>query len=159
MWCTVRFSSCPLLFLLYVNDFNNCSDLFSVHPFAHASNLFLADSSLESLEISVNHELVYVQNWLCANKLSLNIDKTNFVLFHLVQKKKVTKAISIKANQESIKQKDRIKYQGIIPDSHLDFKLSKKISRGIGILAKLRHYDPPSVLKHLYYSLVYPFLT
>ena len=57
----------PLLFLLYINDINNCSDLFSFHLFADYSNLFLAASSFESLEISVNPTLVYVQNWLGAN--------------------------------------------------------------------------------------------
>ena len=60
-----------LLSLLYMNDFNNCSDLFSFHLFAIDSNLFLAGSSLEFLEISVNREMINVQNWLSANKLSL----------------------------------------------------------------------------------------
>ena len=77
---------------------------------------------MESSEISANRELVTVQNWLSANKLSLNIDKTNFVPFHPVQKK-VTKTISIKVNQKSIKQNDHIKYLGII----LDMLISKSM--------------------------------
>ena len=73
----------PLLFLLYINDFSNCSTVFDFHFFADDSNLFLTDSSLDSLEARVNQELKHVHDWLCANKLSLNIDKTNFVIFHL----------------------------------------------------------------------------
>ena len=50
-----------------------------------------------------------------------------------------------------------IKHLGLVIDSHLNFKehihqLSKKISRGIGILAKLHHYVSVSILKQLYFS-------
>ena len=110
----------------------------------------------------MNQELKNVHDWLCANKLSLNIDKTNFVVFHPFQKK-LTKTIFIGVNQKFIKQKDHIKYLGVVIDSHLNFKehihqLSKKISRGIGILANLRHYVSVTILKQLYSSLIYPFL-
>ena len=54
--------------------------------------LFLADSSLECLETRVNQELKNVHDWLCANKLCLNIDKTNFVVFQPFQEK-LTKTI------------------------------------------------------------------
>ena len=87
----------PLLFLLYINDFSNCSNLFDFHLFADDSNLFSAESSLESLETKVNLELKRIHNWLCCNKLSLNIDKSNFVIFHPPQKK-LTKSISILVN-------------------------------------------------------------
>ena len=52
----------------------------------------------------------------------------------------------------------------LIIDGHLNWKkhaheVSKKISRGIGILSKLRHFVTNDILTQLYYSLVYPFLT
>ena len=65
----------PLLFLLYVNEFNNSSNLFDFHLFADDSNLFYANKNLSTLESNVNKELHEVYNWLCANKLSLNIKK------------------------------------------------------------------------------------
>ena len=111
----------PLLFLLYMNDFYNCSNVFNFHLFADDSNLFFAESSLESLETKVNLELKSVHNWLCCNKLSLNIDKTNFVIFHPPQKK-LTKSISILVDNKSIEQKDYVKYLGVFIDSHLKFK-------------------------------------
>ena len=65
----------PLLFL--------CSNLFDFHLFADDSNLFFAESSLDSLVSKVNNlELKSIHSWLSCNKLSLNIDKTNFVIFH-----------------------------------------------------------------------------
>lgn len=76
----------PLLFLLYINDFQNSSNVLDFHLFADDSNLFYSNKSLSDLEAKINIELQSVYNWLCANKLSLNIEKSNFVKFHPVQK-------------------------------------------------------------------------
>ena len=72
----------PLLFLLYINDFNNCSKLFDFHIFADDTNLFYSNRSLSELEDVINNHLKFVSNWLMANKLSLNVEKTNFIIFH-----------------------------------------------------------------------------
>ena len=74
----------------------------------------------------------------------------------------MTKTIFLRINHKFIKQKDHIKYLGVIIDSHLEFKkhihqLSTKISRSIGILAKLGHNFSVAVLKQLYFSPIYPF--
>ena len=52
----------PLLFLLYINDFSYCSTVFDFHLFVDDSNLFLTDSSLDSLETRVNQELKHVHD-------------------------------------------------------------------------------------------------
>ena len=49
--------------------------------------LFCSHKNLQSLEQNLNMQLHNVNQWLCANKLSLNIDKSNFVIFHPPQKK------------------------------------------------------------------------
>ena len=72
----------PLLFLLYINDFSKCSNLFDFHIFADNTNLLYSNSNLAELESVVNCNLKMVSDWLRANKLSLNIDKTNFIIFH-----------------------------------------------------------------------------
>ena len=76
----------PLLFLIYINDFSRCSQFFNFHIFADDTNLFASHTSLQILEKSINENLIYVSNWLTANKLSLNIDKTNFVFFSSTSK-------------------------------------------------------------------------
>ena len=70
----------PLLFRLYVNDFSNCSKLFDFHICADDTNIFYANRSLSELEIAINN-LQSVASLIMANKLSLNIDKTNFIIF------------------------------------------------------------------------------
>lgn len=152
----------PLLFLLYVNDLHKCSNLLDFHLFADDTNIFLQDQNLKSLELKLNEELDKVNQWLQSNRLSLNIDKTNFVIFHPPQRK--TQPVSLKISDRPVEQMTYVKYLGLIIDCHLNWKkhaheVSKKISRGIGILSKLRHFVTNDILTQLYYSLVYPFLT
>ena len=87
------------------------------------------------------------------------IDKTNFIVFHPYNKP-VKKRITIKINNKAIIEKEYIKYLGVLIDSTLSWKhhvsnISKKISRSIGIMYKLRPFLPLKVLKNVYYSLVY----
>ena len=90
-------------------------------------------------------ELKKIHIWLCANKLSLNNDKTaaNFVIFHSSQKRN-NLPIDLKIDSKSIRQKNSVKYLGIMVDKNLTWKeqvhqLCKKVSRGIGLISKLRH--------------------
>ena len=153
----------PLLFLLYINDCKRSSDVLDLHLFADDANLFLSDKNLLRLETNMNKELDRIYVWLCANKLSLNIDKTNYVIFHPYQKK-LTHTVHLCISNRDIKQVKSIKYLGILMDCHLNWKdhvlqISRKISRGIGALSKLRHYIDCNVLKQIYYAIIYPFLT
>jgi len=70
----------PLLFLLYLNDLPNCSEILDFHLFADDTNLFFSSKSLSNIEITAKNELENVHKWLCCNQLSLNIDKSNYVM-------------------------------------------------------------------------------
>ena len=78
----------PLLFLLYIKDLSKCSSVFDVHIFADNTDLFYSNSNLAELESIVNYNLKMVSDWFMADKVSLNIDKTNFIFFHPPQKVK-----------------------------------------------------------------------
>ena len=71
----------PLLFLIYINDISNSSDKLRFYLFADDTYLLCADKNLKSLESAVNAEIFRVYNWLIANKFSLNIKNSNFVIF------------------------------------------------------------------------------
>ena len=131
----------PLLFLIYVNDITNCSNLFDFHfhMLADDTNLLYSNKSLKTLESKINTHLVHVNTLLDCNKLSLNIDKTNYVIFHPPQKK-LPLSIQMLINNKIVKQEKSIKYLGIFINSHLSWKthishISKKMSRGIGVLS------------------------
>ena len=152
----------PLLFLIYVNDFHNCSNLLDFHLFADDANLFFQHSDINMLESLINSELEKVLNWLCANRLSLNIDKSNFVIFRPTQRK-LPKQVMISINNQMLTQENSIRYLGVYIDYNISWKthitnISKKIKRSIGILSKLRYFLSIKTLLSLYYALVEPFL-
>ena len=71
----------PLLFLVYINDICNSCNQMKFYLFADDTNLLYADKNLKSLESTINDELCKLYDWLIANKLSLNIKKSNYVIF------------------------------------------------------------------------------
>ena len=77
----------PLLFLIYVYDFHRASTEISTIMFADDTNLFISDKNINQLFSRMNIELIKVSTWFKANKLSLNVTKTKFTLFHPISKK------------------------------------------------------------------------
>ena len=111
----------------------------------------------------MNRELKKVKKWLDANRLALDTDKTNFAVFHLARIKNPEPVI-IRFGRKKIKRESCVKFQGILLDENLSWKfhineLSKKLSRTVGIFNKIRHFCPFNILRILYYSLFYSFLS
>ena len=71
-----------LLFLIYVNDLPNISKVLQVYLFEDDTSISFESDNLLTLQKVVNRELRKVRKWLEANRLSLNISKTNYVIFH-----------------------------------------------------------------------------
>lgn len=152
----------PLLFLIYINDLNNSTSKLSTILFADDTNLFCSGKDLEELELLINEELARVQEWLMLNKLTLNVKKSNFVIFKS-HKRKLKKHMSLKLNNEMLQWVEHTKFLGIIIDQHLTWKnhinyVTKKIIRTTGVLCRIRFYISQPLLRMLYYSLIYPHL-
>ena len=152
----------PLLFLIYINDLPNISSVLQFYLFADDTNIYYEADSLNKLERVINNELKKLYTWLIVNRLSLNIDKTNFLVFHPYNKP-MKQLITIKINKKAISEKDHIKYLGVILDAtitwktHID-KICKTVSRTIGVMYKIRPYVNLKILKTIYYSLIYSHL-
>ena len=71
----------PLLFILYINDFCRSSHILSFILFADHTNLFFSQNDPYTLMQTVNSELSKILPWIRANKLSLNLQKTKYILF------------------------------------------------------------------------------
>ena len=87
--------------------------------FANDTNIYFESDNLIRLEKAVNRELKKLYLWLNVNRLSLNVTKTNFIIFHPYNKPKY---ITIKINNNAIMEKDNIKYLGVIIDSQINWK-------------------------------------
>ena len=108
--------------------------------------------SLSILETNINIELNNICIWLCANKLSLNIEKSSFVIFHPPQKKLQSHNLNLAINNKQLKREFCIRYLGILIDSNSNLKgqvegIVKKVRRSIGILPKLRYYVGLHIVK------------
>ena len=79
---------------------------------------FVSESNIQRLDLEAKftHELKNINEWLCTNKLSLNVEKSNSVLFYTPQKE-INYSIDLKINNTSIVEKSNIKYLGVIIDS------------------------------------------
>ena len=116
--------------------------------------------NIEELEKIYNKELKNVKNWLDANKLSLNVSKSNMILF-LKNRTKTSKKLSVKIMGEEIKEKEYTKYLGILIDNKLSWKqhinhVNLKVPKGLTILYKLRNYVSEQILRMLYFSIIQP---
>ena len=151
----------PLLFLIYINDLPNCTNYFKINMFADDTSLSAACDNLDTLENSINTNLVHIKNWLYVNKLTLNIDKTNFIIFN---KNKNLRHLSLHIENSPIENVECCKYLGVILDNKLKFKnhiakITKIISFKLGILLQLkREKIPIKILQLIYSSLILPHL-
>jgi len=153
----------PLLFLIYINDLPNTSTILNFIIFADDTNVFHSHKSLDELYQIINHEITYVVDWFRINKLSLNINKTNFILFRSHRKLIPEISIQLLIDGNIIPQVSTTKFLGIHIDQHLNWSehikiISMKIAKNTGILNRLASYVPQQVLLNLYYSLIYPYL-
>ena len=154
--------------MLYINDIHRCSNKFRFYLFVDDTNILYADKNLRDLETIVNIELQNVCNWLTANKLTLKIKKSNFVIFRPYQKRlayqpKLCTFDNEKNKYVSLESKVYIKYLGVLIDQNLSWKyhidfIVTKISKNVRLIAKLRHSVPRPILLNIYTSLVHPYL-
>jgi hypothetical protein len=96
----------PLLFLLYINDIQFCSELISIVLFVDDTNILFSHTCLKQLNKIIQIEMNKITDWLNANKLSINTEKTK-------------DDIKILINNESIKQVKNTTFLGIVIDECL----------------------------------------
>ena len=72
----------PLLFLIFVNDLQKSTKFLDPIMFADDTNLFYSNKDINTLFKIANEELNEINEWLRANKVSINAGKTKYILFH-----------------------------------------------------------------------------
>ena len=132
----------PLLFLIYINDLSVAVKHSTVHHFADDTNLLFVHRSLISLCKKVNHDLKGITDWLNANRISLNANKTEFVIFRS-PRKKIDCEVKLKLNGKRLFPSRYIKYLGVLVDEHLSWNyhindLVKKLNRSNSMLSRIR---------------------
>jgi len=102
----------PLLFLLFINDLPNTSNLLHFLLFADDTNIFASNASYEKLILLMNKELEHVNDWFKANKLSLNATKYSYILFSSHRKCSAKEAGIVSINNVPIPKVTSTKFSG-----------------------------------------------
>lgn len=131
--------------------------------YADDTNISLAASNPINIENEMNNELKNLNRWLLANKLSLNVAKTEFMLIGSRQRLQTCDdyQINLQIDGNIIKKVEKTKSLGVFIDENLTWKphidhISKKISSGIGALKRLRPFVSTDTAIKIYDSLIRP---
>lgn len=152
----------PLLFLLYINDLPNCFEKSSARMYADDTHLTYAGVRVNDIQSCLNEDLKHVHNWLRANRLTLNMTKTEYMLIGSGQRVgTLPDSPVLTVNGAVINKVSSTKSLGVIIDDRLNWshhveKVSKKIASGIGALKRIRHLVPQPILIQIFNALVQP---
>ena len=154
----------PLLFLIYINDINRASNNALLYLFADDSNAFISDSSLSLTFNKANRLCDELSHWFKSNLLSVNYDKTAYILFYPNSTDFTTISCNnliISMDRNPINRISHIKFLGIFIDENLNFKyhitsLISKINSIRGMLYYRRDLIPFACRRNLYFALVHP---
>ena len=116
-------------------------------------------SSASNYHQTINLNLSKVTDWLIANRLSLNVKKNKYMLFHPYQKDITQVTPRLMLNNDEIERVDSFNFLGVTIDKHLNWKqhteiIANKLSKYCGILFKLKNYLPIYIMRTLYFSMV-----
>lgn len=153
----------PLLFLYFINDLPNISNVFTPILFADDTTLSFKCRNVEVASAVCTNELGKFFEWSNANKLTINKNKTFFINHTFYQPNQ--DSIKIAMNDHELERLDECMFLGLKIDKKLNFSshidlISEKISKSIGVLYKLKSLNTPkSILKQIYFSLIHSYLS
>ena len=149
----------PLLFIIYINDFSQASELFNFVMYADDTTLStslnsLCETSLDnkSTETIINEELCKIYEWLNINKLLLNKSKTKYMVFHMPNKR--IEALTLKIDYVYIEKVDELNCLGLTLDTTLNWRKHTECSKTIGVLNRLKCVLPLDIKVLLYNTLI-----
>ena len=150
----------PLLFLIYINDIKNTSNIGKFILFADDTSIIYSDENLEKLYEKTNKDIQNINTWFEINKLSVNVKKTKAMLLNT---KYLTSnayhPTKLKINNLEISHTPTFKFLGVEIHENLSWdthitNINSKISRTSGILCRLKRELPTSTLRLIYCSLL-----
>ena len=129
----------PLIFLIFVNDLHLYLQHSECVQFVDDTTLVFAHRNLRYLHFSIECELISIQDWFNANKLTLNVEKSSYLLYH--NQKQLVSNFKIELNGVEIPRVNHAKLLGVWLDNKLswDIHVNKLINRlkcGVGMLRR-----------------------
>ena len=120
-WCSTRFCVGSFTIPLYINDMNLAVKHCKFHHLASDANLLYTNNSIKNLNKILNKNSKNLTNWLNANKISLNVNKTEMILLKSI-KRPLDYQFKLKLNRKKLYQTSSVKYLGIKIDQHVNWQ-------------------------------------
>ena len=152
----------PLLFLIYINDIGfNEKLIFKPKIFADDTNVFIKSDNLQQLQKLCQSTINEISEWLLANRLTVNVDKTCYMIFLPTHASSQSVNLDLTINKLKLLKVSSIKFLGMQIDDKLEWKLhiqeiSQVLRRYVGVFYKMSLKLPQNVLKLLYFAIIYP---
>ena len=151
----------PLLFLLFINDLHFVSDKLNFVLFADDTNILFSGKIVQNLNEVLNQELSKVCKWFTANKLVVNMKKTNYIVFRRRKVGGDFNELNVKFDNVLLTRVNSTKFLGVYIDEYLTWKshvsyISSKIASVLGIIYSVNKLLPQKILMNLYNTLILP---
>ena len=148
----------PLLFVLYTNDIYACLQHSSCILFADDTTIFQTGKNIDQMLILMSQDMSIVTDWFRANKLSLNLNKTNCILFR-PKNQDNNMAYSLRVGNEIINMVSDTKFLGLYIDKNLLWTkhintIRGKLTSGVYAMNSVRNMLPVEEKRMLYMSLI-----
>lgn len=131
--------------------------------FADDTTIFYEGPDVDILFKNAQNDMMLISNWLYNNRLLINTNKTNYIVFRKPLSR-LNLVNELYFNNNKIGRVEATKYLGIIIDAHLSWSehiahLKKKLVPIVGVLCRLRYKAPQRLLRSIYFALFHPHLT
>ena len=150
----------PLFFAIYINDIYNAVGQNDVRLFADDTALFMHHPDLNILTFDIINKFNELNRLCISNKLTINADKTNFILFHTINKPIPNDFSEITIEFMTIKRVNSFKYLGITLDETLNWSehvsiLCESLLKYFGIFNHIKYRVTPKMARQIYYAFIY----
>ena len=153
----------PLFFLLYINDLYRSIGHNALRLYADDTAIIISDSNLDIAQRQAREMFTKLYHWCVANKLSINSDKTNFVLFHMKNKPVPKNFTCIQTDVMQITRVKSVQYLGMSLDENLYWhdhfdQICASLVKYFGIFNHIKNFVSLRISKQLFYAFIYSWI-
>lgn len=148
----------PLLFLIYINNIHEIGLKGDISLYADDTSLFYSGSSISPIIEQAQNDLDLLNTWLKSNLLTINIAKTNYIIF-AAKNKNIDQHNKLNIDGEALNRVHEEKYLGLVLDDQLTWKphienIRNKLTSVSGALRGIVRCLPRQVRYNIYNSMV-----